>query len=87
MIYVLPWLVGKQIGRIVSVIGTRSFNRNSAMSLSKLRKLNCWAIALSTNRDSGLTLSLHRSCSPNDTFIMNHIKLHEKKKKELEKTK
>lgn len=74
----LPLLVGKQIGRIKSVIGTRSFNRNSAISLSKLLKLNFWAIARKTNRDSGLTESLHRSCSPNVTLIINHIKLKKK---------
>lgn len=71
----LPSFVGKQIGRIKSVIGTRSFNLSSAMSLSKLRKLNFCVIARSTNRVSGRIESLQRSCSPNVTLIMNHMKL------------
>ena len=66
---------GKQIGRIKSVIGTRSFKRSKAISLSKFVKLNCCAIARSTKRVSGRTESLHRSCSPKVTLIMNHIKL------------
>lgn len=70
-----PFLLGKQIGRMKSVMGTRSFKRSSAMSLSKLEKLNCWEIALRTNRVSGRFLSSQRSCSPNVTLIMNHINL------------
>lgn len=66
---------GRQIGRMKSVMGTRSFSRNSAMSLSKFKKLNFCAIALSTKRVSGRTESSHRLCSPNVTLIMNHIKL------------
>lgn len=71
----VPEFSGKQIGRIKSVMGTLSFNRNIAMSLSKLVKLNCWAIARRTNLVSGRDESLHLSCSPNVTFIMNHMKL------------
>lgn len=70
-----PALVGIQIGRMKSVIGTRSFKRNSAMSLSKLVKLNSWAMARNTNRVSGRSESLQRSCSPNVTLIMNHMNL------------
>lgn len=66
---------GKQIGRMKSVMGTRSLRRNSAMSLSKLEKLNGCEMARSTKRVSGRVLSSHRSCSPNVTLIMNHIKL------------
>lgn len=63
------------MGRMKSVIGTRSFSRNKAMSLSKLEKLNGCEIALKTKRVSGRVLSLHRSCSPNVTLIMNHMNL------------
>lgn len=77
----LPRTVGKQMGRMLSVIGTLSFNLNNAISLSKLRKLNDPAIALKTNLDSGRTTSLHRSCSPNVTLIMNHMNLQRTYKK------
>lgn len=72
----VPGLVGKQIGRIKSVIGTRSFKRNNAISLSKLVKLNSCAMARNTNLVSGRCASLQRSCSPNVTLIMNHMNLY-----------
>lgn len=74
----IPLTVGRQMGRMLSVIGTRSFSRNRAISLSKLRKLKEPAMALKTNRDSGRIASLHRSCSPNVTLIMNHMNLRKK---------
>lgn len=74
-------MLGKQIGRIVSVIGTRSLSRSKAMSLSKLEKLNGCDIARNTKRVSGLVLSSHRSCSPNVTLIINHMKLERQNKK------
>lgn len=73
-----PVLVGKQIGLIKSVIGILSFNRNRAISLSKFVKLNFCAVTLSTNRVSGRIISLHRSCSPKVTLIMNHMNLQQK---------
>ncbi|CAH0673911.1 unnamed protein product [Spodoptera exigua] len=66
-------LVGKQIGLIVSEIGTLSFNRSKAMSLSKLVRVNLLAMARSTNRVSGRLVALQRLCSPNVTLIMNHM--------------
>lgn len=71
----LPLFVGKQIGRIKSVIGTRSLRRKSAISLSKFVKLKVCENARRTKRVSGRTESLQRSCSPNVTLIMNHMNL------------
>uniref|UniRef100_A0A182QG48 Uncharacterized protein n=1 Tax=Anopheles farauti TaxID=69004 RepID=A0A182QG48_9DIPT len=75
---------GRQIGRMKSVMGTRSFSRSSAISLSKFRKLNFCAMARNTNRDSGRTESSHRLCSPNVTLIMNHMKLENGSRSQLE---
>lgn len=73
-------LSGKQIGLMVSEIGTLSLSRNSAISLSKLLSVNLLAMARSANRVSGLMVSLQRLCSPKVTFIINHINLKYKKK-------
>lgn len=70
-----PVLVGRQIGRMVSVIGTLSLSLNRAMSWSKFIKLKSPVKARNTNRLSGFFVSLQRSCSPNVTLIMNHINL------------
>lgn len=59
-------------------IGTRSFRRSKAMSLSKLVRLNLLGIALITKRVSGRDVELQRLCSPNVIFIMNHMKLERK---------
>lgn len=70
-----PSSLGRQIGRMKSVIGTRSLRRSSAMSLSKFVKLKSWTNARSTKRVSGRTVSLQRSCSPNVTRIINQRNL------------
>lgn len=70
-----PSAFGRQIGRMKSVIGTRSLRRSSAMSLSKLVKLKSWTNARRTKRVSGRVVSLHRSCSPNVTRIINQRNL------------
>jgi len=70
-----PVLVGRQIGRMVSVIGTLSLSLNRAMSWSKFIKLKSPVMARNTNRLSGFFVSLQRSCSPNVTLIMNHMNL------------
>lgn len=75
----LPFFFGKQIGFMFWVMGTLSFSLRRAMSLSKFKKLKAPATALKTNLDSGLLLSLQRSCSPNVTLIMNHMNLKWKK--------
>lgn len=67
--------LGRHIGVMVCVMGTRSLSLRRAMSLSKLRKLNDPAMALRTNLDSGFFVSRQRSCSPNVTLIMNHMNL------------
>lgn len=82
----IPFNFGKQIGLIFFVIGTRSFNRKRAMSLSKFRKLKAPATARNTNLDSGLLLSLHLSCSPNVTLIINHMNLKSKSVKTVTKS-
>lgn len=71
---VAPFSVGKQMGLIVSLRGTLSFSRKSAMSLSKLRKLKSPVNTLTTYLVSA-PLSVHLSCSPNVTLIMNHMNL------------
>lgn len=78
------FLLGKQIGRMKSVIGTRSLSRNRATSLSKFEKLNGCEMARRTKRVSGRVLSSQRSCSPKVTLIINHIKLKIKKKKKIQ---
>jgi hypothetical protein len=70
-----PVLLGRQIGRMVSVIGTLSLSLNRAMSWSKFMKLKSPVMARNTNRLSGFLVSLQRSCSPNVTLIMNHMNL------------
>lgn len=71
---VAPFSVGKHMGLIVSLRGTLSFSRKSAMSLSKLRKLKSPVNTLTTYLVSA-PLSVHLSCSPNVTLIMNHMNL------------
>lgn len=71
-------LVGKQIGLMVSEMGTLSFNRSKAMSLSKLVRVNLLAMARSTKRVSGRVVALQRLCSPNVTLIINHMNLKHK---------
>ena len=70
-----PVLLGRQIGRMASVIGTLSFSLNRAMSWSKFIMLKSPVMARNTNRLSGFLVSLQRSCSPNVTLIMNHMNL------------
>lgn len=74
IIMYLPFTVGRHIGRIVSLKGTLSLSRSSAMSLSKLRKLKSPVNTLTTYLVS-VPLSTHLSCSPNVTLIMNHMNL------------
>lgn len=74
----LPLFLGKQIGLMLSVMGTLSLSLSKAISLSKLRKLKDPAMARRTNLDSGLFVSLHLSSSPKVTLIMNHMNLKEK---------
>lgn len=71
----LPFTDGKQIGLIESDNCTRSLSFNNAISLSKLRKLKSPVNARTTYLVSALYFSSHLSCSPNVTFIMNHINL------------
>jgi hypothetical protein len=68
------------MGLMLAEIGTLSFIRSSAMSLSKLRKVKSWTMARNTKRDSGLLLLSHLSCSPKLTLIMNHMKLEQIKR-------
>lgn len=70
-----PVLLGRQIGLMLSVIGTLSLSLNRAMSWSKFMKLKSPVMARNTNRLSGFLVSLQRSCSPNVTLIMNHMNL------------
>ena len=70
----LPNIVGKHIGRIVSLNGTLSLRRSSAISFSKFRKLKSPVITRTTYLVSG-PFSIHLSCSPKVTLIMNHMNL------------
>lgn len=78
------FVVGKQMGRMKSVIGTRSLSRKRATSLSKFEKLNGCEMARRTKRVSGRVLSSHRSCSPKVTLIINHMKPNKMRRKKRE---
>ena len=72
----VPLTVGKQIGLMALVSGTRSLSLMRATSLSNLRKLKSPVIARTTNRvSSGASPPLHVLCSPKVTLIMNHMNL------------
>lgn len=62
------------MGLMASLNGTLSLRRNRAMSLSKLRKLKSPVSTLTTYLVSA-PFSIHLSCSPNVTLIMNHMNL------------
>lgn len=70
----LPNDDGRHIGRIVSLNGTLSLRRSSAISLSKFRKLKSPVIIRTTYLVS-VGFSRHLSCSPKVTLIMNHMNL------------
>lgn len=70
----LPNIVGKHIGRIVSLNGTLSLRRRSAISFSKFKKLKSPVITRTTYLVSGL-FSIHLSCSPKVILIINHMNL------------
>lgn len=71
---VAPLTDGRHMGLMVSLRGTLSLRRNRAMSLSKLRKLKSPVSTLTTYLVSA-PFSVHLSCSPNVTLIMNHMNL------------
>lgn len=72
---VLPRRDGRQTGRMIWLIGTRSFSRSNAMSSLNEVRLYGWEKACKTYRDSGWFFGSHRSCSPTVALIIIHTNL------------
>lgn len=70
---IIPLLDGKQMGRMIWLIGTRSFSLNKAMSSFITLNPNWREIICETYRCNGASV-VQLLCSPNVTFILRRDK-------------